>query len=233
MTRPLIDAVHHVAPSRDTPRLRLVMLPGYGMARDDFARNGFIAAIHERGWPVDIVAAQPDVGLYLDGSVAAALHDDVVLPAGPDGAPLWFLGVSLGAMGALLYARRHPGRVAGVILLAPFLGTPGLIAEVADAGGLTRWDPGELRPVDAERQVLAWLKAIRPAGLDGPALYLGYGRDDRFARGASLLARELPDTRVIVSEGAHDWPTWQGLWRRILDRDPFGSATQRAREPTD
>jgi pimeloyl-ACP methyl ester carboxylesterase len=233
VTRPLIDAVHHVAPSRDTPRLRLVMLPGYGMARDDFARNGFIAAIHERGWPVDIVAAQPDVGLYLDGSVAAALHDDVVLPAGRDGAPLWFLGVSLGAMGALLYARRHPGRVAGVILLAPFLGTPGLIAEVADAGGLTRWDPGELRPVDAERQVLAWLKAIRPAGLDGPALYLGYGRDDRFARGASLLARELPDTRVIVSEGAHDWPTWQGLWRRILDRDPFGGATQRAREPTD
>ena len=50
----------------------------------------------------------------------------------------------------------------------------GLIAEVADAGGLTRWDPGEVRPVDAERQVLAWLKSTRSAGLDGPTLYLGY-----------------------------------------------------------
>jgi pimeloyl-ACP methyl ester carboxylesterase len=222
VTPPAIDAVHHAAPSRDARRIRLVMLPGYGMARDDFARYGFIEAVHQREWPADIIAARPDIDLYLDGSVAEHLHDDIILPAGAAAAPLWFLGVSLGAMGALLYARRHPGQVAGAILLAPFLGTPGLIAEVADAGGLARWDPGEMRPVDVERQLLAWLKSARATEAEGLALYLGYGRGDRFARAASLLAQELPARHVIVSEGGHDWATWHGLWQQALDRDPFG-----------
>jgi len=230
VTPPAIDAMHHVAPSRDARRVRLVMLPGYGMERDDFARHGFIDAIHERGWPVDVTVAQPDVDLYLDGSVVERLHDDIILPARAAASPLWFLGVSLGAMGALLYARRHSGQVAGAILLAPFLGTPGLIAEVADAGGLARWDPGTLRPVDIERQLLAWLKSAGPMAADRLALYLGYGRSDRFARGASLLAQELPEPRVIVIEGGHDWQTWCSLWRQALDRDPFGSVTRRKGE---
>jgi pimeloyl-ACP methyl ester carboxylesterase len=230
VTPPAIDAVHHLAPSRDARRIRLVMLPGYGMERDDFARHGFIDAVHQRGLPVDVIAARPGIDLYLDGSVAEHLHDDIILPARAATAPLWFLGVSLGAMGALLYARRHPGQVAGAILLAPFLGSPGLIAEAADAGGLARWDPGEVRPVDIERQLLAWLKSARQTEPDGLALYLGYGRGDRFARAASLLAHELPARRVIISEGGHDWDTWRGLWQQALDRDPFGQATRPAGE---
>jgi pimeloyl-ACP methyl ester carboxylesterase len=221
VTEPRIDAVSHAAPSRGGRRILLVMLPGYGMARDDFARHGFIEAIDARGWPVDVVAAQPDVGLYLDGTVAERLHAEVVRPARREAARLWFLGISLGAMGALLYARRYPGEVAGAILLAPFLGSPGIVAEVAGAGGLAAWNPGDIRLADLERQLLAWLKSQRPAAPDAATLYLGYGRGDRFARGAALLAQQLPERRTIVTDGGHDWETWSGLWRQTLDRDPF------------
>ena len=233
MTRLAIDAVHHPAPSRDARRALLVMLPGYGMERDDFPRHGFIDAVHQRGWPVDIIAARPDVGLYLDGTVAECLHDDIILPARSAASPLWFLGVSLGAMGALLYARRYSGQVAGAILLAPFLGTPGLIAEVAEAGGLARWQPGDVRPADVERQMLSWLKGRPSMAPEALALYLGYGRDDRFARGAALLAQDLPGPHVMVTDGGHDWETWKRLWRETLDRSPFRMATDRPDAETD
>src|SRR5262249_18721369 len=142
VTSPPIDCVMHAAPCGGDARILLVMLPGYGMARDDFAHHGFIAALHERAWPVDVIAARPAVDLYLDGSIGERLRADVVRPARRAASRLWFLGVSLGALGALLYAQRHHGEVAGAILLAPFLGSPGLIAEVAAAGGLERWEPG-------------------------------------------------------------------------------------------
>jgi pimeloyl-ACP methyl ester carboxylesterase len=222
VTEPRIDAVRHAAPSRDGQPVLLVMLPGYGMARDDFQRHGFIDAVREWPWPVDIVATRPDLDLYLDGTVAQRLHADIVLPARSAASRLWFVGVSLGAMGALLYARRHRGEVAGAILLAPFLGSPGIIAEVADAGGLARWEPGDVRPVDTERQLLAWLKSTRAAAADGLTLYLGYGRGDRFARGASVLAQQLPEASVLATDGGHDWETWGRLWRQLLARDPFG-----------
>jgi pimeloyl-ACP methyl ester carboxylesterase len=228
MTEPTIDAVRHAAPSRDPRRILLVALPGYGMERDDFARHGFIDAVHARGWPVDIIAARPDVGLYLDGAVAARLHAEIILPARPAAGCLWLLGVSLGAMGALLYARQHPGAAAGAIVLAPFLGTPGLIAEVAEAGGLARWDPGEIRAVDVERRLLSWLRPRRAGAAGGLPLYLGYGRADRFARAASLLAQELPAERVILADGGHDWETWRRLWLQTLDRDPFAVAARAA-----
>jgi len=224
VTQPSIDAVRHVAPSADAQRVLLVMLPGYGMERDDFARHGLIQAVHQRGWPVDVIAARPDLDLYLDGTVAERLHAEVVLPAPSAPPALWFLGVSLGAMGALLYAQRYPRHVAGVILLAPFLGTPGLIAEVAEAGGLAHWDPGGVRPADVERQLLIWLKDHRLVAPDALELYLGYGRGDRFARGAALLAQELPPPRVVLTDGGHDWETWKRLWRQVLDRSPFQTA---------
>ena len=223
MTPPAIDCIRHPAPGGGEARILLVMLPGYGMARDDFARHGFIAALHERGWPVEVVTAQPDVDLYLDGSIAERLDADIVRPARRAASRLWLLGVSLGAMGALLYAQRHIGGVAGTILLAPFLGTAGLIAEVAAAGGLARWDPGAVRPVDIERQLLAWLKT-KPPGT--PELHVGYGRGDRFAGAAALLADALPAGRAVVTDGGHDWPTWSRLWRETLDRNPFALAAR-------
>jgi len=220
-----VDTVLHPAQGEESERARLIMLPGAGMVPQDFAERGFVQAIHERKLPLGVVAAGPDLGLYLDNTVALHIHREIIAPLRRDApARLWLLGISPGGMGALLYAGAYPEEVDGIVLLAPFLGTPGMIEEVAQAGGLAAWQPGAVATNDGERQLLAWLKryaAVRPPR---PKVYLGYGRDDRFSRGHAMLAAHLPEEQVHVGTGGHDWETWIELWREILKRRPFDEA---------
>ena len=212
----------HKAPSAAADRVLLVMLPGVGIDAAAFAARGMVAAVHRRGLAVDVVAARPDVELYLDGGIAAALHDAIVAPALARGyARIWLLGISMGGMGALLHAAAYAAQLEGVVLLAPFLGTRGTIAELTRAGGLDGWPPAGSAATAMERRMLIWLRdalALRPAR---PALYLGYGADDRFAEGHRLLAARLPADRVVTAGGGHDWETWLTLWQGVLDASPF------------
>jgi pimeloyl-ACP methyl ester carboxylesterase len=217
--------VHHRAPDPGPDRILLVMLPGVGIEPEDFAAHGLVAAAQASGLPVDIAAARPELDLYLDGTIAGAVESAIVAPARQAGyRRIWLLGISLGGMGALLYAASALARVEGIILLAPFLGTPGIIAEVGRAGGLCAWQPGEIAAKDGERALLAWLKDHVAALPPRPRLYLGYARGDRFVAGHALLADHLPAERVVVVEGAHDWESWGRLWQLVLCKHPFAAA---------
>jgi pimeloyl-ACP methyl ester carboxylesterase len=217
----LVICRHEAAGGRQG-RVLLVMLPGVGAEVSDFADHGMVAAVRELGLAVDIVAARPDLDLYLDGDVAMALHRSIVEPALAQGySRLWLLGISLGGMGALLYASRYAPYVEGLVLLAPFLGTQGTVAEIAAAGGLAAWSAAGSSATATEQRVLAWLQAFlahRPAR---PALYVGYGCADRFARGHRLLTDHLRGHVIVSEDGGHDWATWLDLWRRVLDLGPF------------
>jgi hypothetical protein len=218
----VITYLHHRAPSAGPDRVLLIMLPGVGIEAAEFAEHGMVAAVHAHGLAVDIAAVHPGLELYLDGDMAAALHRTIVEPALRQGyARIWLLGISLGGMGALLYANAFARHVEGLVLLAPFLGTRGTIAELAKAGGLASWSPARSAATESEQCVLAWLQDFlvrRPAC---PALYLGYGREDRFAPGHRILAELLPEDYVVTAEGGHDWDTWLALWRLVLDASPF------------
>ena len=135
---------------------------------------------------------------------------------------IWLMGISLGAMGALTYTREHPADIEGVVLLAPFLATRGVVAEVVRAGGWAGWQPGLIEPADYEREMLAWLKEYRAAGAGFPALHLGYGTQDRFATTSELMAERLPAAHVVSAAGGHDWATWLAVWRQLLDRGILG-----------
>jgi len=133
----VISILHHRAPGSGTDRPLLIMLPGAGIEAAAFSENGLVAALHEQEPAVDIAALRPDITLYLDGGFVEALHRAVVEPALAQGyTRIWLLGISLGGMGALLYASAHGALVEGLILLAPFLGTRGTLAEMTKAGGL-------------------------------------------------------------------------------------------------
>jgi pimeloyl-ACP methyl ester carboxylesterase len=200
------------------PRALLVMLHGAGDHAEDFLRHGFIAALRERRIPADVLAVQANSDLYLEKTMIARLHAEVIAPALRAYArplPLWLAGISLGGMGAGLYAQAHPGTVAGLLLQAPFFAVRGTIAEVTRAGGLAAWEPEKIEPDDEERRLLLWLKQWNAAS--GPAIRLGYGTNDRYAPASALLAARLPSADVMTCAGGHDWPTWQALWPRLLD----------------
>jgi hypothetical protein len=103
-----------------------------------------------------------------------------------------------------------------VLLLAPYLGDQPLIDEIAQAGGLHEWEPGQIADSDFQRQPWAWFRHRFSEG--GPALpiYIGYGAGDMFARANALLADALPSDRVFAIAGRHDWRTWNKIWRMFL-----------------
>jgi pimeloyl-ACP methyl ester carboxylesterase len=217
-----LDTIWTRGPHARDDRALLVMLPGAHISAADFARHGFLADLHAREGAVDAVAVDLRPDDYLAGDVAEQLRRAVIGPALERGyRRLWLLGISLGGMGALLYARAHPAKVEGLILLAPFLATRGTIAEVIAAGGLAAWEPGPLSSTDLERGLLTWLKSRPFTRGAGPRLLLGHGSEDRYADASRLLAEHVPPDRLEIAEGGHDWPTWTTLWRRLLDSTGF------------
>ena len=136
-----------------------VMLPGINDSAQDFVRRGFVEALRSRNLPVDAVTVEAHFGYYSERIFVRHLSEDIILPARERGYDkIWLVGISLGGSGSLLYAREHAADLAGIVVLAPFLGTREVIAEVTRAGGLKAWRPGELHPEDDQRRLLTWLK---------------------------------------------------------------------------
>jgi pimeloyl-ACP methyl ester carboxylesterase len=203
----------------------LVMLPGAYSTPDEFEREGFVEAVRENRLAVDVMLVDAHLGYYNDRTVLERLNADVIAPARRQGyRQIWIVGISLGGFGGLLYAQTHPGELAGVVAIAPYLGERTLSTDIANAGGLAKWN-GPLDTATApprtpnETQLWQWLRGYaghtQTAGAR-PPLYLGYGLDDRFAFSHRLLAGVLPAQRVFTTEGGHDWPEWRRLWQRML-----------------
>jgi pimeloyl-ACP methyl ester carboxylesterase len=199
----------------------VVFLHGRGDQPEDFARHGFLDRLRQRRADCDAVAAGSHLGYFADRTIGRRIEEDVVAPAHAAGyREIWLVGISLGALGALIHEREHPGRVAGMVLIAPYLGEGEPIAEIAAAGGAARWTPPPaIPPDDFVRRLWAFLKAAYAAPARPPTpVYLGLGADDRYRDAQRLLARLLPAERVTTVPGGHRWGPWEALWRAFLDR---------------
>jgi pimeloyl-ACP methyl ester carboxylesterase len=213
-----MEVARFARPGDLTGRSLVVVLPGTHTQRRDFDSEGFIPALRQRFPLAEALALGLDLADYVEPDFPAQLHDGVIAPALRQGyAHISLVGISLGGMGALLYAAAYPDHAGNIILIAPFLATRRTIAVVTMAGGLAAWGPGADTPGDIERGLLAWLKSSGFAATIGPRLILGYGREDRFAGASTILARVMPSERLIAIAGGHNWTTWLRLWRRILD----------------
>ena len=193
---------------------RVVLLPAAYSRPDDFVQAGFISAARERSLDIDLVFAAVEIGEVTDRTVLARIARELIQPAHEAGCALWLGGISLGGYLALCCAARHAAELAGLCIFAPYLGSHIVTGEIARAGGLARWQPGELAGDDDERQVWRFVRTLR----EGPlAVHLGLGREDRFAPRHRLMAAALAPQDVDVVSGGHDWPTWRRLWERFLD----------------
>jgi pimeloyl-ACP methyl ester carboxylesterase len=101
-------------------RALLAMLPPAKARAQDLLDNGFAAAVREHDLPVDISAIDALADDYLDADIGTRLEAEIF---GKGYARVWLMGISLGGWGCLSVARRRAAGIAGVILLAPFLGS--------------------------------------------------------------------------------------------------------------
>ncbi len=203
-------------------RCLLVMLPGRGDRAADYAAHGFLEALQKRPLAVDAVVPDAVVGYYARRNLIERLRDDVVEPARRKGyEQVWVLGISMGGLGSLLYAKAQP-EVNGVMLLAPFLGDADVLEEIGKAGGPRSWTPRRASDDDYQRDLWAYLQQVLAS--DQPRLSLGFGEQDRMADGHRLLAGALPADRVYRTTGGHDWDAWSRLWNAMLDRSEFATA---------
>ena len=234
-----IATIQYGAEGAKGPRLLFVFLHGNGDRNSVFDEEGFVQAVRARGLSVDMISVDAHIGYYMNGTILTRLKEDVIDPARARGYEgIWLIGNSLGGFGSLSYAQKYPNEITGIVLLGPFLGERPIISEIRHAGGLLRWEPGDVllkTKEDAEKHIWIWLKehgqqcALWPGDEDHlkmrgdvPKIYLGYGRKDRFTYAQDLLASLLPPEQVIALDGGHDWSTWKKLWDQFLDRQIFG-----------
>jgi len=170
-----------------------VFLPGVFDSPQDFVSNHFVHELRRRQMPFDTVAADAHLDYFQTGTVVQRLEQDIIEPAlARNPQQIWLVGISLGGLGAMLYASHDP-RVTGVIALAPYLGTKQALAEVASAGGWSQWNPEKSTAMlDWELGLHKWLKAYMKAPQTMPKLFLGYGEQDRFAPEQRQLATGRP-----------------------------------------
>jgi pimeloyl-ACP methyl ester carboxylesterase len=197
----------------------IVLLPGAQQQLADFLQAGFDLAVRQRQLPLDLILAAPPQAHLTDRAWLALLLDQVIRPQRTRAQVLWLGGISLGSFMALRFAAEYPALVDGLCLLAPYLGSRIAAAEIARCGTLGAWRPGELSADDDERCVWRYLRDLRAPP---PHVFLGLGKEDRFADTQRLLAAALPPSSCTRIEGRHEWPVWRQLWDCFLDRQLRG-----------
>ncbi|HSW26700.1 MAG TPA: alpha/beta hydrolase, partial [Burkholderiaceae bacterium] len=114
----------------------VVMLPGAYSVPSDFIDQGFVSTLHTQGFAVDVALADAHLGYAENGTLLERLRDDVLAPARRDGyRRIWLVGISLGGFASLGLLMRHPEWIEGVLTIAPYVGSPALLRQVAAAGG--------------------------------------------------------------------------------------------------
>lgn len=200
---------------KESPKKLFVFLHGRGGNALQFEEADFINLVEEKNISADMIAVEAHLGYYIQEQLLPRLKQDVIEPAKRKGyEEIWLVGVSMGGLGALLYAQAYPSDIAGLLTLAPYLGEPELSQEILDVGGLGEWSA----PVEGDYAVQLWKwlqKYVKQAQLS-PKIYLGYGNADYFTYSNDLLAAHLPKNRVFVESGGHHWSVWKKIWEKFL-----------------
>lgn len=196
----------------------IVMLPGFGDRPSDFENHAFVERLAAHAPGYDLLGVDAHYNYYRTGRVLRRLEQDVLGPAKRQGyRELWLLGVSMGGLGAVTYARAHASDVSGVILFAPFWGRGQVLRSVADARSLCDWHPESVSaPMSVEDEAhLANWHWLRSSVCDqaGPPVWLAYGEQDVLSPAGRKVAEKLPGEHVVTLPGGHDWEAWA----RLLD----------------
>jgi pimeloyl-ACP methyl ester carboxylesterase len=218
-----MDQIEYLAnPAKRSANL-LILMAGAGDRHDAFEKYGYISEARQAGLNADIIAADAHYDFFTELTVRERLHEEIVKPAKAKGyQSIWMGGISLGGFGSLIYSQKYAEELAGLVLIAPYIGNRGTLAEIEKAGGLVAWNPGDV-PDHDERGLWVMLKKYQPNTKPALPIHLMYGNTDRFNAFHDMLASRLDKRYVKVVDGGHDWPQWQALWREFVASNPFAN----------
>ena len=217
-----ISTIRLAAPTPNGTPEAVVVLPGFGDDAERMRDRGFAAAV-QRAWPhADVLLTNATFAYYSKGVLVSRLEQDVIAPARQRYAKVWLAGASMGGSGTVLYEREHPGQLAGLLLMAPFLGDDELLDEVRAAGGILKWEPGpKPAAVDGDNWQREIWRTIKDWSRD-PALarrvWLLCGTSDKLIAPARLAAPALPAAHFTEVEGGHKWEVWAPAAEATLPR---------------
>ena len=219
-TKGPMNSVYDTLECRTQPTTLIVILPGAYDTPQDFIDQGFVSAVRKQKFHADIQLVDAHMGYYTDQQILQRLENEVVSPARAKGyTRIWFVGISLGGYGTMLYAMNHPQAVDGFFIMAPYMGARDIPAQIQQQGGLKNWS-SEVQG-NADVDLWRWLQGYATAKTGLPEAYLGYGASDRFAQPNGVLAHVLAPGRTFVIPGGHDWPVWQKLFENFLNAGPW------------
>jgi enterochelin esterase-like enzyme len=190
----------------------VIVLPGVGSNAQDLKDHGVDVAIH-KSWPqADVLLTSATLAYYVKGVLVPRLEEDVIAPARGRYSKIWLAGASVGGMGVLLHEREHPRELAGLILFAPWLGDPDMVAEIRAAGGVGAWDPGP-RPekIDGDNYQREMWRVVKDWSANPAAarnVWLVCGKEDRLLEANRFLAAALPASNYLEVDGGHTWEAW-------------------------
>ncbi len=203
-------------------RSLVVFLPGRGDTVKSYEKEEFVQMLAKQNGSVDSIGVEAHLGYYVDRTLLKRIREDVIIPAKASGyRDIWLVGISMGGLGAVLYDIANPGDLAGLFLLAPYLGDGTLLKEISAAGGLASWQPAVGASDDLDSEVWPKLKEYSVGTKGVQRVFLGFGESDRFAESNRAFAAVLPANQVVTAPGDHDWPTWKVLWPRLLELSPL------------
>jgi pimeloyl-ACP methyl ester carboxylesterase len=216
----------HLAKTDNRGTRLFVFLPGRHDRAADFGRHGFIALAQDKIAGLDCVAVDATMGYYLDGSVANRLQHEIIEPAQAVGyQEIWLVGVSMGGLGAFFHQRTYPGKIRGLILLAPFVGDDRkLFAEIEKGGGAKSWAAGQptgtAQPTraDYQRELWRFLGRLRVDDNSPLQIWVACGKKDRLLPGIERLKDIIPPERLLWLPGGHTWEVWTKGFIEILGR---------------
>jgi len=199
-------------------RSLVVLLPTMGGKGSHYETQGFLDEVWERGFEASMEVVDVKPSLYLGNRIVELLKTEVIEPAKTEGfEEFYFVGISLGGHGVLLYATEYPEDVDGIVILAPFISGDTASEAIDQAGGLETWE---------DCPFLAWThacnlwKSLRVYVSDPRnqrKVVLGFGTEDIFFDQCRILAEVLLPEQVFTVPGGHDWPTWKKLFIKAAD----------------
>ena len=204
---------------KKTDRL-IIFFPGLYDTAEKFKDEAFFSIARKEGIKADMVSANVNIFHLLKDMMIKRIEADIFKNAKDAGYKnIWLVGVSLGGLNSLLFYSKYEKDICGVVTLAPYVANTPLIEDLKNAKEIENWKPAiteDKLVLETKLQYLwLWLKKQKIANNLGQ-IYLGYGKQDRFAEAIELFENILDKKTIVKIEGAHNWDTGQKIWLRQL-----------------